>query len=74
MEKEIKKKYPDETGVRKAAPNPVSRVDKGNTNRSRSGADSFQMTEQETQMMKTFVRDGVMTKEQYIAELKKMNG
>ena len=68
---EVKKKFPEEAGVRKAAPNPVSRVDKS-SGRKASGSD-YQMTEQEQSMMKTFIRDGVMTKEQYIAELKKVN-
>jgi hypothetical protein len=58
-----------------------------NPNRERPGAvegaatkgssrtkDDFQLSEQETRIMNTFVRDGVMTKEQYIADLKKVKG
>lgn len=34
--------------------------------------DSFQLTEDEERVMKTFVRSGVMTKEQYISDLKRV--
>lgn len=72
VEAEVKKKFPEEVGIRKAAPNPVSRVDKSSGRK--ASADTFELTEAETRMMKTFVRDGVMTKDQYIAELKKVKG
>ena len=58
-----------------------------NPNRDRPGAvessatkskstttDSFELTSQEKRIMETFVRDGVMTKEEYIADLKKVKG
>ena len=35
---------------------------------------SFEMTDDERRVMNTFVRQGIMTKEEYIAELKKMRG
>ena len=72
VETEVKKKFPEETGTRKAAPNPVSRVDKS-SGRKAAGGTQYQLTETETEIMKNFVRTGVMTKEQYIAELKKVN-
>ena len=37
-------------------------------------ADTFRLTEDEERVMKTFVRSGVMTKEQYIADLKRVKG
>ena len=36
--------------------------------------DSFELTDDERRVMQTFVRSGVMTKEQYIADLKKIRG
>jgi len=36
--------------------------------------DDFELTEQEKRIMNAFVRDKVMTKEQYIADLKKVKG
>ena len=35
---------------------------------------SFEMTDEERKVMQTFIRQGILTKEQYIAELKKMRG
>ena len=37
-------------------------------------SDSFKLTEDEERVMKTFVRSGVMTKEEYIADLKRVKG
>lgn len=36
--------------------------------------EKFELSEQETRIMNTFVRDGVMTKEQYISDLKRVKG
>lgn len=36
--------------------------------------DTFELTEDEERVMKTFVRQGIMSKEDYIAELKKVRG
>jgi hypothetical protein len=67
--------------IRKAFPTKFS-----NPNRERPGAvesstikgssrrETFELNEQEHRIMNTFVRDGVMTKEQYIADLKKVKG
>lgn len=72
VEAEVKKKFPEEVGVRRAAPSPVSRVDKASGRKASGGAD-YQLTEQEQSIMKTLVRSGVMTKDEYIAQLKKVN-
>lgn len=40
----------------------------------RAGKESFQMSEDERKVMNTFIRTGIMTKEAYIEELKKMRG
>ncbi len=46
----------------------------GGGNSRPSKADNFKLSEDEEQIMKTFVRSGIMTKEQYIADLKKVKG
>lgn len=56
----------------RAKPNAVE-----NTNsvvESKSKVDSFELSEDERKAMNTFVRNGVMTKEEYIAEIKKLRG
>ena len=71
VEEEVKKKFPEEFGVRRAAPSPVAGVDK--TSR-KGAADSFELTEIEESIMKNLVRSKTMTKEEYIKELKKVRG
>lgn len=71
VETEVKRKFPEEFGVRRAAPSPVASVDKT----ARKGrADSFELTEIEESIMKNLVRSKTMTKEEYIAQLKKVRG
>lgn len=52
--------------------NKPSSVEGNSTPASKKG--SFDLTEDERRTMNTFVRAGVMTKEEYIAEVKKMRG
>lgn len=70
VETKIKKAYPEKFQGRREAPNPTS----GNDNpRSRKTVESdFEMTDTEKKVMRDLVRSGVMTKEKYIAELKKV--
>lgn len=70
VETKIKDKFPDKFGVRRAAPNAVAAVDRTNSSRKTS---SYQLSEEETKVMNDLVRAKVMTKEQYIAELKKVS-
>lgn len=47
----------------------------GSTNKGKTTSkDSFELSDQEKRIMNTFVRDGVMTQEEYIADLKKVKG
>ena len=46
----------------------------GGTNAAPAGKERFEMTEEERKVMNTFVRTGMMTKEQYIQELKDSRG
>ncbi len=67
--------------VRKAFPAKFSNPNRerpgaveGSTPRGRASKDSFELSDQEQRIMNAFVRDGVMTKEQYITDLKKVKG
>lgn len=72
VETEVKKRYPEKFGSRRAAPNPVARPDKTNRGTGRSSdADTGGLSEEERQVMDTLVRGGHMTKAEYLAELKK---
>lgn len=69
VEKEIKKKYPEKFGsVKRAAPNAVAPTNRGSK---APAKDDIDMDESEREVMRTFVRQGVMTEAQYKAELKK---
>lgn len=46
----------------------------GGGNRNGSSKESFTLTAEETKVMNTFIRNGVMTKEEYIKEVKAMRG
>lgn len=71
-----------DTEIRKAFPakftNPnrerTGAVEGSSTRSTGSGRDSFQLSEQEQRIMQSFVRDGVMTKAEYISDLKKVKG
>ena len=70
VETEVRKKFPEKFGVKRAAPNAVASVD-------RTGAkprkESYELNETERTIMNDLVKMGVMTEAQYIADLKKVN-
>src|SRR3990167_8325856 len=68
VNKEVKKKFPEKFGLKKSAPNAVSAVDR--TRSGRKSEPAYELNELETKIMKDLVSQGVMTKEQYIKELK----
>ena len=49
-------------------------VEGGGGSRQGGSRDSFTLTEEEAKVMNTFIRNGVMTKEDYIKEVKRMRG
>lgn len=67
MEIQIRKSYPDKFG-RREAPDPTGSGGRGVTKQKK---DTFVLDDFEKQIMNDLVRKGVMTKEQYIEELKK---
>lgn len=72
VEDVIKKRHSDKFGVRRAAPNAVTSVDR--TRSSRKTEAAYDLDEIETKIMTDLVRSGVMTKEEYVADLKKIKG
>ena len=70
---QVKRAYPDKfTNPNKTKP---AAVDGGNSSTKVSPSNgSFQLTEDETRVMNQFVRAGILTKEQYIADVKSMRG
>ena len=70
VEKTIKSKFPEKFGQRKAAPNAVASVNRAESGRKKAGSE-IELSEQEKEFMKTFVRAGVMTEAEYKAELQK---
>jgi len=73
VEKRIKKMYPERfTNPNKDKPSAVEGA--SNQPRKASQKDSFELDEDERKAMNTFVRSGIMTKEEYISELKRVKG
>lgn len=70
--KKIKKAYPEKF-VNPNRNKPTG-VEGGSGNRQGSSRDNFSLTEEEARVMNTFVRNGVMTKEEYLKEVKAMRG
>ena len=70
--RKIKKAYAEE--FQNPNRNRPSGVEGGSGNRQGASRDSFTLTEEESRVMNTFVRNGVMTKEEYITQVKAMRG
>lgn len=72
IEKEIKRKYPDKfMNARKTEPTKVETQGNKGKGTKPSGGDIV-LTDEESQAMRRFVRQGVMTEDQYKAEIKKL--
>lgn len=69
--KRIKKSYPEE--FQNPNRNRPSSVE-GAGQRQGVSRDTFQLTEEEEKAMKTFVRQGIMSKEEYVSQVKSMRG
>lgn len=68
----IKKAYPEEFSNPNR--NRPSGVEGGGGTRQASSRESFSLTEEETKVMNTFVRKEIMTKDEYIAQVKATRG
>lgn len=68
----IKKTYPEEFSNPNR--NRPSGVEGGGGTRQGTSRDSFSLTEEETRVMNTFVRKEIMTKDEYIAQVKATRG
>ena len=71
VESSVRKKFPEKFGQKKAAPNAVAGVNRSGANGKKSPKETFELDAMEREIMTTLVKSGVMTEEQYIADLKK---
>jgi len=70
--KKIKKAYPEKfTNPNRNKP---TGVESGSGTRQGSSRDTFTLTEEETRVMNTFARNGIMEKDEYIKQVKAMRG
>lgn len=71
VEKQVKQEFPNKfRNANRDKPNNVE----GSSNKGGKGVDSFVLSDEENRVMNRFVRQGVMTKEQYIKDLKSVKG
>lgn len=71
VEKRVRTAYPEKfTNPNRMKPSSVST---GSAPRSPKSTEEYQLSEDERRVMNTFVRQGIMTKEEYIADLKKVS-
>ena len=71
VESSVRKKFPEKFGTKKAAPNAVAGVNRSGANGKKSPKESFELDPMEREIMTTLVKSGVLTEEQYLADLKK---
>lgn len=72
VETEVKKKFPEKFGARKAAPNAVAGVNR--TGRPSTKNTEIELDDMERDIMRGLVESGEMTEAEYRAELKKVKG
>lgn len=72
VDAKMKKQFPDKFETKKVAPSPTLASDK--TLRANKKTDGFELDEMEKDIMKGILATGIITKEQYIADLKKAKG
>lgn len=72
VETTIKKRNPEKFGGKRAAPNAVVGVDRTKT--TRKTTESYHLTADEESVMNDLVANGVLTKSEYIADLRKLKG
>lgn len=72
VEKAVRKEFPQKftNPNKEAAPN----LEKGGTHQKSNSKDTFELSEQERKIMNDFVRQKLMTKEEYIKSLKDVRG
>jgi len=72
VERRIKKEFPHQ--FKNPNRDKPGAVEGGGTGRSGKSSDSFQLTDDEVRAMNKFVKAGVLTKEEYIADIKAQRG
>lgn len=75
VEQRVKKIYPDKfTNPNKSRPSAVEGGTATPAKKSSDDLSSYPLTDEERKVMQTFVRQGIMTKEEYIRDLKQVKG
>lgn len=72
VEKKVREKFPSSFGPKRTAPSVVE--GSSTPNRPAPSSRGFELTDMEQKAMRTFVDAGVMTKEEYINDIKKIRG
>lgn len=72
IERQVRQRFPDK--FRNKNKDEAPDVETSRQGKVGSKSDSFELTEQERKVMNDFVRQKIMTKEEYIADLKKIKG
>jgi hypothetical protein len=71
----VKRLFPEKfNNPNKERPSAVEGSSRAPTRSTASNKDTFTLSEDERRVMNTFIRSGVLTKEQYISDLKKVKG
>jgi len=72
VEKRVRTAFPDKfTNPNRAKPSSVST---GTTPRTGKSDEEYALSDEERKVMNTFIRQGILTKEEYIADIKRMRG
>jgi len=75
VESKIKRMYADKfSNPNRNKPSAVEGVSSGSGKKTSGNDDSFDISDEERQVMNTFIRQGIMTKEQYLKELRQVKG
>lgn len=74
VEKKVREKFPSSFSGKRTVSSVVDGGSASSTHQPTTRRDTFTLTAEETKVMRNFVDSGVMTKEEYIADLKKIKG
>jgi hypothetical protein len=72
VESRVREKFPSSFGPKRTAPSVVE--GSSTPNRPAPRTPGFELSDMEQKAMKTFVEAGIMTKEEYISDIKKIRG
>lgn len=74
VEKKVREKFPSSFGGKRTVSSVVDGGSASSVHQPAARRDTYTLSAEETKVMRNFVEAGVMTKEEYIADLKKIKG